>query len=262
MKPYINLLPFMTRIDEVTELLNKWSGGIEISTDGPHWHANSDLIYEKRRFEQHLGPIGVHLPIWELNLASVQFPELARVSFEMYKSYVEWSATFASHMVLHTHLYSTPIFHRREAQEQSKQYIYELGMIAERLGVDLLVENVGFHNKMLFNEGEFVQLFEEIPMVSALLDVGHAHINNWDIPKVIKALGPKCKALHLHDNDGHNDLHLSIGEGTMDWQPIWDCLKVAEHDYRAILEYNEDIPLDQLLQDVQLLHDNLAKETI
>ncbi len=262
MQLYVNLLPYMTRIDHVSELLERWSGGIEISTDGPHWHDHTDLEKEKQRFADHRGPIGVHLPIWELNLASIQYPELARFSFETYKSFLEWSAAFAGHAVLHTHLYSTPLFHRQEAQKQSKQYIYELGIIADKLGIELLIENIGFHDKMLFDEDEFVDLFQEIPNVHALIDVGHAHINQWDIPRVIHRLGSKCRALHLHDNDGISDLHLPVGEGNIDWGPVWECLKQADHDYLAILEYRENTPLEKILADTDRLTEHLAKETI
>ncbi len=262
MEPFINLLPYMTKIERVYELLDEWTGGIEISTDGPHWHGETDWELEKRRFEEHTGPIGVHLPIFELNLASVQYPEHAEYSFEMYTAFLEWSSTFASHAVLHTHLYSTPLFQRIEAQNRSKEYLNRLGSIAEKAGIDLLVENVGFHGGMLFNEQEFVQLFEEIPTIKALIDVGHAHINNWDTPKVIEALGNKLKALHLHDNDRTDDSHLPIGEGTIQWDPIWESLKKANHHYLAILEYREGTEAEKLLNDVQMVTDLLSKETV
>lgn len=246
MSVYINLLPFMKKINDAPAFLQDWGGGVEISTDGPHWHGDTDWAQEKERFASYVGDIGVHLPIWELNLASVQFPQYAAYSFEAYRTYLEWASTFASHAVLHTHLYNMPLFHREEAQALSKHYIKQLGDIAEQKGIMLLVENVGFHDKMLFDEREFVQLFEEIPAIQALLDVGHATINNWDIANVIEALGTRLSALHLHDNDGENDLHLPIGAGVTRWNEIWQAVAEQTHSLRLILEYDESASLEVL----------------
>ncbi|MED4128646.1 sugar phosphate isomerase/epimerase [Shouchella miscanthi] len=244
MNVYANLLPFMNKIDEADAFIREWNGGIEISTDGPHWHGNTDWNREQERFESFHGDMGVHLPIWELNLASIQFPGHAAYSFDIYRTYLEWAAGFASHAVLHTHLYASPLFHKEEAQKRSRHYIKQLGEVAKQNDITLFVENVGFHDKMLFDEQEFVQLFEDIPTIKALLDVGHATINKWDIPAVIKALGRNLGALHLHDNDGKGDLHLPIGAGVTDWTSIWAALDTLSHSPKLILEYEGTAPLE------------------
>ena len=72
---------------------------------------------------------------------------------------------------------------------------------------------------------------------TVLLDTGHAHINNWNLTKVIAHLGPRLVGVHLHDNDGLTDQHLPVGVGTIEWQPVFAALKKWASQTRLVLEY-------------------------
>ncbi len=254
MIPYISLLPFMKRPEDAHRLLEHWSGGIELVTDGPLWHEQTDPVTESRRFASHPGPLGVHAPIFELDLATARHQLLRDYSFAVYESFIRWSASAgATHMVLHTHQFASPVFLRDVTQQYAKENVAKLGRVAQEHGIVLLVENIGFGDSMLFDQGEFVRLFDEIPTIKALLDVGHAHINGWDIPQVIRDLGEHLQAVHLHDNDGVRDLHLPIGEGTIDWSEVWPALGRLSHPWRAILEYDMGTPVERLLEDARRL---------
>lgn len=259
---FINMLPYMNRIDDCQELLNRWSGGLEISMDGPNWIEPLNWSLEFERFKQHPGPLSVHSPIWELNLASARFEVIRNYSYEVYKECLAWSAHVgAEQMVLHPSLYSTPLFLRKESQARAKENLKRLGDEAQRLGIDLAVENVGFGDTALFDSEEFVRLFEEIPTISALIDVGHAFINEWDTPEVLRLLGKRLSAVHLHDNDGNDDLHQPIGEGMIEWTPIWKTLGSMQHSFRTILEYQFDTPVDKVLEHAQLVDHELKKHS-
>lgn len=262
MKPFINLLPYMHRVDDAVELLDRWKGGIEISMDGPNWREPLNWEQECHRFDSHVGPLSVHAPIWELNLATPRFGVIREYSFEVYKECLKWSKIIgAEQVVIHPSLYSTPVFLRRESQQVAKENLMRLGEEAHKLGIDMAVENVGLGSFALFDQEEFVRLFEEIPSIKALVDVGHAHINGWDTPSVIRELGTGLCAVHLHDNDGHQDLHQPVGHGTIDWKPIWEALRGIKHSYRAILEYKEETPTEILLEHVGIIEHELEAQT-
>ncbi len=262
MRTFINLLPYMNRVDDAVELLNVWKGGIEISMDGPNWLEPLDWDRELKRYRGHTGPLTVHAPIWELNLASARFPEIRQYSLDIYKQSLEWSARMgAEHVVIHPSLYSTPLFLRRESQQYAMENLAKLGAEAKKLGIEVAVENIGLRSFVLFDEEEFVNLFEQIPTIKALVDVGHAHINGWDVPALIRKLGTKLCAVHLHDNDGIDDLHLPVEMGTIQWQPVWDALNSLEHDCRAILEYREETPVELVLAHAQKITNKLEAQT-
>lgn len=246
---FINLAPYMNQVDNSVELLRRWNGGIELMMDGPNWREPVDWEVEFRRFQHFQGPISVHAPIWELNLASARYASIREYSYEVYKECLDWCARIgAEHMVLHPNLYSTPLFARQASQEFAKENLRRLGEYAEQLNIGLAVENMGMGDYALFNQEEFTALFKEIPSIVALVDVGHAHVNGWDIPALIRHLGPSIKAVHLHDNDGINDLHQPIGHGTIQWESIWDALNSLDHSYRPILEYSEGVSLELMLE--------------
>ncbi|MDF2659954.1 MAG: sugar phosphate isomerase/epimerase [Paenibacillus sp.] len=261
MTVFINLLPYMKRIEDCTELLDTWTGGLEISMDGPNWDEPVNWHKEFDRFKGYKGPISVHSPIWELNLASARFEMISQYSYEVYKECLEWSAHIgAEQMVVHPSLYSTRLFMRKESQQRSIDNLKRLGEVAQKLKIDLAVENVGFHEFALFDEDEFVQLFEQIPTISALVDVGHAHINGWNTPELLRRLGTRLSAVHLHDNDGIDDLHQPIGDGTIEWGPIWEALRSQKHAYRSILEYDFDTSLETVMEHASLVERELRRE--
>jgi len=73
-----------------------------------------------------------------------------------------------------------------------------------------------------------VQLVEEIaaPGFGHCYDVGHWHVfGKRPMAAWLKALGPKLLHLHLHDNCGRHDEHLPVGDGTIDFTPLFEHLK-------------------------------------
>lgn len=246
---FINLAPYTKQMDDCAELLDRWTGGIEIMMDGPSWNEPIDWDKECKRFLKFDGPLSAHGPIWELNLASARYPSIRQYSYEVYKESLEWCARMgAEHMVIHPNLYSTPLFSRAASQQFAKESLKRLGEEAQRLNVVLAVENMGMHEYALFDQEEYLHLFEEISTVSALVDVGHAHVNGWDTPALIRDLGARMTAVHLHDNDGRDDLHQPIGQGMIAWESIWSALNSLSHPFRAILEYGEGTSLETLLE--------------
>ncbi len=72
----------------------------------------------------------------------------------------------------------------------------------------------------------------------ACLDLGHAEIFGNDVSAVgmIKALGPRLKALHMHDNDKKYDKHQIPFSNKIDFVPIVKALKCIGYDGYFTLE--------------------------
>lgn len=147
----------------------------------------------------------------------------------------------AEFVVVHTNEAWTGQKHK--VQSIVMKRLKELMLIAAQEKVLLAVENVGLAPKktLLFGQEEYLQLLEKLG-AKALIDIGHAHINGWDIPQLITELGSNLLAIHAHDNDGEADLHNIIGDGNVDWAPIFAALKVHAPEARIVLEYaNADL---------------------
>ncbi|MDV2887661.1 sugar phosphate isomerase/epimerase, partial [Alkalihalophilus pseudofirmus] len=104
--------------------------------------------------------------------------------------------------------------------------------------VKLAVENVGYNGSSIFTQNEFTSFLGNIDETAGyLIDTGHANLNGWDIPQVIKDVKNRLLALHLHDNNGTGDDHLPIGEGTIQWKEIFSAINEDSIHCQLILEY-------------------------
>lgn len=91
------------------------------------------------------------------------------------------------------------------------------------------------------------------------LDLGHCGLVGEDATNMIRVLGhDRLKALHVHDNDHINDLHIAPFYGRMDWNSITTAL--AEINYDGDFTFEADnhyhgIPTELLPSAAKYLHD-------
>ncbi|HCJ90740.1 MAG TPA: sugar phosphate isomerase/epimerase, partial [Acidaminococcaceae bacterium] len=67
--------------------------------------------------------------------------------------------------------------------------------------------------------------------------MGHAHVNGWDMCRVIAALGDRLVSFHIHDNDGSGDTHQPVGRGTIPWGPVLAAMKQCTPGADWVFEY-------------------------
>jgi sugar phosphate isomerase/epimerase len=85
-------------------------------------------------------------------------------------------------------------------------------------------------------------VINEVPSLGLTLDVGHANLNGSENKSIliIEKLVKFIRHVHLHDNLGGqsqaDDLHLPIGDGTVDFTAIMTSLMIAGYDGTLTLE--------------------------
>lgn len=100
-------------------------------------------------------------------------------------------------------------------------------------GVNLLLENMlphllfGHINDMLYLLGS-IRYCE----VGVCLDTGHAHLSG-ELGMFIPRLSENLRLLHVNDNRGSRDDHLSPGEGHIDWP--WLISELKRHHFHGTL---------------------------
>jgi len=233
--------------------------GLELFADGDLWKEPKEiLLFGREALARGVRFAGVHAPIYDLNLACERYPGVRRETLDAYRRCLEVAAALgARYTVVHPSSGRGPIFDRGEAARLAKEALAELAVRAGQLGVGLAVENVGLGKAALFDQGEYAALFGEVEGLLALLDVGHAFINGWDIPQIVGVLGEKLAALHLHDNDGREDGHLPLGEGKTEWPAVWKAVQVSAATPALVLEYRP-MPVSRLIQLVEKARRDLA----
>ena len=56
-------------------------------------------------------------------------------------------------------------------------------------------------------------------------DVAHINVHGKKSEDWVRLLAPYIRHLHINDNDGKADLHMPVGNGTIDWREFFDTLE-------------------------------------
>jgi len=86
-----------------------------------------------------------------------------------------------------------------------------------------------------------------------VLDTGHANIAK-DMDDIEKEIGERLISLHLNDNDGERDIHLTGGKGNVDWLRVAKLLR--DSNYTGCLMWEIGIGRDDF--DPQMLIDTMT----
>ena len=131
------------------------------------------------------------------------------------------------------------------AVEWSREAVKRLTGTAERLGIDLCVENVW--NGMFYSPLEFAAFIDSIgsPRVGAYFDVGnvlgyHQHPPHW-----IEILGPRIRRVHIKDfkkSVGNLSGFCDLLDGDVPWRESMAALRAIGYDKTIVAEMMPPAP--------------------
>lgn len=244
-----------TAEENVDALIAGGAQNIELMLDGIAWDSFETRMDElvAMLLKKNV-TYSIHSPVWDINLTS-ENAQMRRAVLDCYKASILFGHKLgAASVVLHPGFCRAPTFDKELAKKRAKESILELAKYNRPFGCQLLVENVGNKRTGIFTYPEFIHFLDGMPScVNYLVDLGHAHLCGWDSAALIKTLGNRLKALHIHDNPGSVDAHRPIGEGTIQFTDIFNTLKATGLCYNLILEYNIGTPISTLKKDAEML---------
>jgi len=119
----------------------------------------------------------------------------------------------------------------------------------EPLGVRPVIEHVRGDDGHL---AMLDALLEQLPQLGFHLDVGHANLGaraNATF-RLLQRWGSRLHHVHMSDNFGHDDLHLPLGAGNIDWPAVVNNLKACRYDRAITLEvFSNDRDYVQISRD-------------
>lgn len=86
---------------------------------------------------------------------------------------------------------------------------------------------------------EYGARLDAVPQPGFHLDIGHANLQapKNSTPEILQASGARLRHVHLHDNkEGHEDLQLAPGAGTLDLKTTIAALQRCGYDGTITLE--------------------------
>lgn len=137
-------------------------------------------------------------------------------------------------------------------KKMNYEFYKKLIPYAEKYNIKLAVENMfqGYDGRCHYSTCSTPEEFNEyVDMmnsehITACLDLGHCAVVDLDTADVIRAMGSRIKALHVHDNDGRFDYHLTPMTpvlGKLNWEEICKALAEIGYDGDFTFEINNNL---------------------
>lgn len=205
--------------------------GTGVMKDGRTPLSGSDYLAFARRLRQ----IGLDNGI-VCNQSHAPFPNIGMPAMkEYFKRSLECTAEAGGNICIIHPMNEEPV-------EKNAEIYNELLPIAKENGVIIATENMWCWDDVndhasaaaCSDPESFNAHLDAVndPFFVACLDLGHAEMFGLGTSAVemIRALGPRLKALHVHDNDLKYDCHWLPGYGKMDYDAILRALRDVNYD--------------------------------
>jgi D-psicose/D-tagatose/L-ribulose 3-epimerase len=116
----------------------------------------------------------------------------------------------------------------REALARYAETLTEAAGHAEMLGLKLCIEH--FPGRALPTAAATLNFLQEVghPNLYLLFDIGHIQMSQEDPVTILKAAAGRLGYVHLDDNDGVNDQHLSLLDGVLTEAVLEQTLRTLE----------------------------------
>jgi sugar phosphate isomerase/epimerase len=242
-------------------VLKKFAGAgfhtVEIWADQIHLDPrnNPDLkSIVKIVAENNLSIHSVHAPFHGLFVGSANETEFRETEYWILESINYASQLKSKIVVVH------PLTIKKTDQislAATKELISRLVDKAEESGVTIAIENLPFAPPVYTSMESLVELFSD-QRIGFCLDIGHSHINHFDILNEIKIAGSRLVSGHISNNDGKHDLHSLPGHGNIDIAKVLDTLR-TKTDITPVFELNGEmngkINSAQILDDLRFFCD-------
>lgn len=156
------------------------------------------------------------------------------------------------------HLWMDRRFIKADVLDEKKAALREVVAYSRDAGVVVSLENLSEP------AGDLAEALIAVPGLVLTLDVGHAQLltkaNN--AVGIITRLGRFIRHLHVHDNRGGNkpgdDLHLPVGDGIIDFPPIFAAIVGSGYDGTMTIELKRE-ELEQSRKRVKAMLDAVAR---
>ena len=140
--------------------------------------------------------------------------------------------------------------HEKEIFDLNVGFYRSLTPLAEKYGVKVAIENMWQYNPVsrhivddiCADPKELADIFDALDdpdHFTVCLDIGHVPLCNREPEDAIKIIGhDRLGALHVHDVDYVNDLHVLPGFGRIKWDLV--CRALGEIDYKGDFTLESD----------------------
>jgi len=216
---------------------------VEVLDEGLH-SLNSRRVKALRRVAQSRDlELTVHGPFADINIASPN-PVLRRTILRRLEKSISYAHQLDCRLwVFHPGLKTgVSSFYPGLDWQLNMESVRTLLKVARKHGVEIAIENVPEpHPFLMKNVQEFSHFYSQLEEdIGLVLDIGHANLNR-QTQEFITQFSDKIVHMHASDNDGIKDIHLGIGDGTVNWESVAKAIKRMRYNGVIMLESIEHV---------------------
>lgn len=201
---------------------------IPIFEEFDHWEIFSEafhsVLYHAGEMEDILPSYdmsySIHSPICDVNIAAIS-DCMREASLDEIIRTAELAANLDIRTVtVHPGLYSLAVdgmeAHTMEIAKESMKLIDRAG---KEYGVSMAIENMPAMPYFLGRTAEQLAELIDGTDLPVCFDIGHANLTG-QVDAMIDAFSDRIANVHIHDNSGDRDAHMTIGDGSIDFQRV------------------------------------------
>lgn len=113
---------------------------------------------------------------------------------------------------------------------KARESMKVLDSMSREYGVTLAVENMPIFMFMLGQKAADLDHIVDGTDLGICFDIGHANTTG-QIDEMIETFGDRIVNIHIHDNLGDSDAHMTIGEGSIDFKSVLSRLGWYKGNY-------------------------------
>ena len=221
--------PYEDVLEGISKMFSHW----EIVSEADHYLPGIAVSLESLMGSYNM-TYSIHAPFNDVNIASLNESFRETSVIELIKVMNIAAELDIKTITIHPGMYSMVVSGLEERSIMAaKRSLRTLDRMAQECGVRLCVENMPGFKFFLGQTAEQLSELLDGTNLPVCLDIGHANTTG-QLNEIIDALGNRIMNVHIHDNDGKQDQHLTIGDGNIDFE---DCLKrLSGYGGRFIIE--------------------------
>jgi sugar phosphate isomerase/epimerase len=200
----------------------------EISKVFDHWEIFAEAEHRLPSIESRFRDLmpsyklsySIHAPISDINLASLNERIREDSILEILTTAESAANLNIETITIHPGLTSMAVPYMEEkAVEKAKKSLSSIDRISAEYGVRIAVENMPSFPFMLGQTAEDLNELIGTTNLGFCLDIGHANTTG-QLDELIKQFRDRLINIHIHDNRGEHDEHLTLGEGNIDFKSV------------------------------------------
>ncbi len=235
--PAFSLMPFDQAIEAVAKDFRAW----EIVAEGRHRLENIERAFldVSRSYDLEYS---VHAPLSDINIGSLN-PTMRDASLREVLLAIESCGRMGIDLITFHPGFISPLgqLDRGAVMNETRRSLREIEKAASEHGVLAALENMPRMPVTTCTEPTELLSLVEGTSLSICFDIGHAHTNG-NIDDFVKHVS-RFANVHIHDNDGSSDQHLTIGDGKIDFTHVLSAMRGYRRRYVIEARRIEGAPL-------------------